>query len=283
MSATIRKPSWEYADLSWKIDTSHNADGTPNPCKLPAKLLLCFLGKCANNKGESWHGYKSIRSQTTLSNDSISNAARYLESELKILQWAQGGGTTTNRYRLCLETMRSLADDQPTIAASRCTGNMKIPPQRIPGPTLAAHHPTIAAGVSDISGVPSDVAESNPKEPSVNHQKATPTEPGPRPAFPGDSSAMGIQDSNPSATHPSEAGEAPALRHLNSGTVPQAPSLSAPELRREDVLAKLHATRQRWVKNREEDRALGRDLSMAEQFIAQLDAKIVAAQEGAAA
>jgi hypothetical protein len=104
----VRKPSWLFLDLAFKIQVA--------PRHYAAKLVLLFLAKTANNSGRSYHGYRSISAHLQLGHSAIHTALCCLRDELGILTWQQGSGgfqkKDTNDYRLDLQAMTALVEAQ---------------------------------------------------------------------------------------------------------------------------------------------------------------------------
>jgi hypothetical protein len=101
----IRKASWLYEDLAWKI-------ATPTPT---VKAVLALLAKQANNAGKSFAGYEYIRACTDIKSDTtVSSAIQFLRDELKILTWIPGGRgfANSNRYTLDLTVMKTIVKTQ---------------------------------------------------------------------------------------------------------------------------------------------------------------------------
>jgi len=102
----IRKASWLYEDLAWKIQTP----------TIACKLILTFLGKTANNAGKSYASYEYMRASTMIKSDStISTALQFLRDGLGILEWIPGGRgfiNDSNRYTLKLAAMKTLVKSQ---------------------------------------------------------------------------------------------------------------------------------------------------------------------------
>jgi hypothetical protein len=102
-----RKLSWQYHDLAQKIQTG--------PRQHSAKLLLVFLGSVANDKGKPWPGYKAIMRNKSIRKKDTPAAALAVWKTAGILSWesGQGGGRDgTNKYRLNLDAMRALVNEQ---------------------------------------------------------------------------------------------------------------------------------------------------------------------------
>jgi hypothetical protein len=106
---SARKPSWQYLDLSFKIQVPTRYESK--------KLLLIFLAAKADNHGRSYHGYASIRAHLGFNSQStVSGALKYLRDELGVLSWRHGSGgfgkKDTNLYQLDLEAMRDVVTSQ---------------------------------------------------------------------------------------------------------------------------------------------------------------------------
>jgi hypothetical protein len=110
---THRKLSWQYNDLAGMIQVA--------PRHLAAKLVLLHLGKAANDKGQSHHGYDSIAAHGSIARRQVSPALKYLRDTLKIVTWVKGTGgprqQDTSLYTLNLAAIRKLIESQGVFDA----------------------------------------------------------------------------------------------------------------------------------------------------------------------
>src|ERR1039458_1112427 len=81
--AANRKPSWQYDDLAFKIQVP--------PRQQTSKLILLFLGKVSDDKGQSFYGYGSIAAHCCIARTKIPHALQKLHS-LGIVTWKSGTG-----------------------------------------------------------------------------------------------------------------------------------------------------------------------------------------------
>lgn len=184
MQKKQRKASWQYLDLSFKVQFPPRHDA--------ARLLLHFLAYSANDSGQSFHGYRSISAHTGKGHSAIHEGLRFLRDEYRVLVWERGSGgrysRQTNLYTLDLDGLYALVRSQgifnPDTGKLIRENQPLLPEEKLTDFNTSAKDLNTSAEDLNTSaeGVqPLFPEDRNPQEPL--YIKPPDTEPGPVPNF----------------------------------------------------------------------------------------------------